>query len=152
MGARNWSPGSLGFLTKMRCSCGIEAQFAFARPSRRRGASALIGRRACFTKLRPQRSDLTPEFVDQTGVVLEIAHLPLELENPADPRDVEPGGDQSRDLAQVVDVSRAVSPSTTRAASRLEQPFPLIPAERLGVKAGQLSSHGDREEPGIRLA
>lgn len=74
-----------------------------------------------------------------------------QLEHAPNARKVEPGGREFDDLAEPVDVPRAVIPGAARASLRIQESLPLVGAKRLGMKAAQLGGHRDAEHPAVGL-
>ncbi len=71
------------------------------------------------------------------------SHLGFEFENPPDSLEIEPGGRQVLDAAQLGDVLVAVAAAAAHGASRVEQPLALVYPQGLGVDPGQFGGHGD---------
>src|SRR5207249_9753222 len=93
---------------------------------------------------------LLPE-ADQ--LVAQAGQLLLELDDRLHPREVEPGGGQVLDAAQLLDVAVAVAPAATARAGRVEQALAFVDSQGLGVHARQLGRHRDDVEgPGARFA
>ena len=77
------------------------------------------------------------------GASPQLGVLGLEVEDHADPREVEPGGEQLADPPSRVEVVRAVAARASRRPVGLEQPTGLVETQVLHPRADQLGRDGD---------
>src|SRR5579872_343516 len=70
-------------------------------------------------------------------------HLAFELEDAADPLEVEALGGELLDASELGDVRLGVAAAAAARPGRVEQPASLVDAQRLGVHAGELGGHRD---------
>ena len=81
---------------------------------------------------------------------LRAGQLGLELEDPAHPFEVQPGGGQLLDVAQPGQVGVGEAPAPAARPRRVQQALALVDAQRLRVHAGQLGRHRDHVDGAVR--